>query len=91
MSHIISTCVPLINSPNTLHIRDEPSYLLYRKQTPYSFAVTQTSNKAKRKEGHSLLPIKRGSVFYHFSLRVAKLLQGILSSIAVILLSTIEN
>lgn len=46
MPHII-TCLPLINSPNTLHVRDEPSYLLYKKQTQYFFMVTQTNNKAK--------------------------------------------
>lgn len=63
-------CLPLINSPDTLHGRDEPSYLLYKKQTQCFFTATQTA-KPKWKEGQlppprTLQSIKRGLCFITF-------------------------
>lgn len=68
----IITCLPLINLSSTLHVRDEPSYLLYKKQTQYSFRVTQTNSKAKVKGRTTPSPpctlqfIKQGLCFITF-------------------------
>lgn len=70
--------LPLINSPNTRHFRGEPRYLLYKKQTQSSLGATQTNSQAKTR-GRTPSPIpcylSSGSVFYHFSLRAAKVVQ----------------
>lgn len=93
-AHII-TCLPLINSPNTPYCRDEPSYLLYKKQTPYSFTVTQTNNKAKAIE--KATPSSLYPAIYQAGFCVSSLfLEGCKtftrnSLITVILLSTKEN
>lgn len=62
--------------------------------TKSRLSLLSQSHKQVTKPGEgkdtSLLPIKQGSVFYHFSMRVAKPLQGILPSITVTLSSTIE-
>lgn len=92
--HII-TCLPLINSPNTPYCRDEPSYLLYKKQTQYSFTVTQTNNKAKTIE--KATPSSLYPAIYQAGFCVLSLfLEGCKtftrnSLITVILLSTKEN
>ena len=94
MPHSI-TCLPLINSPNTLQVRDEPSYLLYKKQTQYSFTATQINNKAKAK-GRAT-PSYLYAAIYQVGFCVLSLfLEGCKTStrnplITVILLSTLEN
>lgn len=73
-------CLPLINSPNARHFRGEPRYLLYKKQTQSSLGATQTNSQVKTKgrtTPSSPYPAiyQVGSVFYHFSLRAAKVVQ----------------
>lgn len=74
--HIL-LCLPLVSSPNTLHVRDAPSYLLYKKRTRCLFTATQTKSQAKMKERTTpscltLQSIKWGLCFITFPWRLQK-------------------